>query len=81
MFSSSSDINFNPTVPLIMGYLFGFLTSLYCSRFMKNSNEAGVLYTYSHLQRFLIPGIVSCILSAILHGLGDWTNGSYGNYI
>ena len=64
-----------------MGYLFGFLTSLYCSRFLKNSNEQGVIYTYSHPQRFLLPGIVSCILSAVLHGVGDWSNGSYGNYL
>ena len=81
MFSSSSDINFNPAVPLILGYAFGFLSSMNASNILKNSNDTGVLYTYSHLQRFVIPGIFSCVLSAIMHGVGEWTNGGYGDYI
>ena len=80
MFSSSSDINFNPSVPLVLGFLFGLMTSIYASTILKSSNDTGVLYTYSHFQRFLIPGIFACVLSAILHGIGEYENGGYGNY-
>ena len=47
---------------------------------MRSQNSDGVLFTYLHLQRFIIPGIFASFFSAILHGIAGWTNGGYTNY-
>lgn len=38
VFSSSADINFNPTVPLVMGSLMGFISSMFSSGLLRKSN-------------------------------------------
>ena len=58
----------------------GFISSIFSSGLIRKSNAEGVIYTYAHYQRFLTPGIGCCIVSAVLHGTGDWENGNYGNY-
>lgn len=80
MFSSSSDVNFNPAVPLSAGFLMGFVSSIYSSGLLKRSNNEGVLFTYAHYQRFVTPAIGGAILVAILHGVAEYKNGSYDDY-
>jgi hypothetical protein len=77
VFSSSADLNFNPAVPLVVGSITGFLSSINHTNLLRASNNEGVLFTYSVVQRFLLPGILAGLLAAILHGVGEYINGGY----
>lgn len=77
VFSSSSDLNFNSCVPLVMGYLFGFMSSLYSSSLHRKFNKDGITQTYSYMQSLLVPGLFSAVLAAILQAVGQTDNGLY----
>ena len=44
-----ADINFNPCVPLIVGYVVGFASSIYPSVMNRRLNKDGVIYKFSHV--------------------------------
>ena len=67
-------------MPLVVGFVIGLLSSFNAAKILRSQNIDGVLFTYLHLQRFIIPGIFASFFSAILHGIGDWTNGGYTEY-
>ena len=60
--------------------MIGFVSGIYNSGLLRRSNNEGVLFTYSHYQRFVIPAVGSAMLVAILHGVGEYKNGLYEIY-
>jgi hypothetical protein len=72
-------LNLNPAVPLVVGSLVGFLSSLNSAALLRSINSQGVLFTYSTVQRFLLPGVFAGLLAAILHGVGEYFNGDFGS--
>lgn len=72
-----ADINFNPCVPLIVGYVVGFASSIYPSVMNRRLNKDGVIYTFSHVNRFFIPGFIACVVSAIVQGVDLTINGQH----
>lgn len=75
MFSSSSDVNWNPAVPLIVGYLIGLATSFRATKLHRRLNKNGVAYTYLHITRFLLPGLIAGIVVGVLQAVGGTQNG------
>lgn len=69
-FSSSSDIGFNPAIPLTVGFVASLFSTLLNSSAHRNINNQGVLFSLSTVNRFLIPGILAAIVSGVLHGFG-----------
>lgn len=43
----------------------------------RKINANGVLFTYSHISRFLIPAVLSCIVSAVVQACDVSVNGSH----
>ncbi len=72
-----ADICFNPCVPLIVGYIVGFGCSIYPAALNRKINAQGVLLTYSHINRFFIPAILSTIVSAIVQACAVSQNGDH----
>lgn len=72
-----ADICFNPCVPLIVGFVVGFICSLFPAGVNRKLNSAGVTSTFNHLQRFIIPAILSTIISAIVQASGFTANGDH----
>jgi hypothetical protein len=62
----SFDTTFNPCVPLIVGYIVSFLSSIYPAQLNQKINKDGVLFTYPHVNRFLIPAFIASIVSAVV---------------
>lgn len=77
IFSSSSDVNWNPCVPLIVGFVVSLFTSFKASAVHRKTIKDGVKFSYLHITRFLVPGLVAAILVAVLHAVGDSNNGLY----
>lgn len=76
--SSQFDVGYNPCAPLIVGFVVGFLSSTYAATVGRKINGQGVLFTYSHINRFLIPGIFGAIVSAIVQACDNSINGDHG---
>lgn len=72
-----ADICFNPCVPLIVGFVVGFICSLFPAGVNRKLNSSGVTSTFNHLQRFIIPAILSTIISAIVQASGFTANGDH----
>ena len=77
IYSSSSDLHPNPAVPLGAGFIGGLISTCYQSGFLRNLNKNGVVVSLGHFDRYLIPGILSGILSAILYGINQGNDGNY----
>jgi hypothetical protein len=73
----SFDTAFNPCIPLIVGFIVSFLSSLYPSVIHKKINEGGVLFSFPHLNRFLIPAFIASIVSAVIQACGISANGAF----
>lgn len=70
-------MNFNPAVPLIVGFFVGLISCIYTATWLRRQNSEGVVHTFPHIQRFFIPSIFAVLLGAILHGVGEYQNGGY----
>jgi len=70
-----ADINFNPCVPLIVGYVVGFICSLYPASLNRNVNKNGVIFSFATINRFLLPSVLACIVSAIIQACAVSANG------
>lgn len=70
-----ADINFNPCVPLIVGYAVGFICSLYPASLNRNVNKNGVVFSFATINRFLLPSVLACIVSAIIQACAVSANG------
>lgn len=75
-YSSSSDLHRNPAVPLTVGFVTGLLLSLFNSIALRRINFNGVLMSLSTIHRFIFPGIICSIISAILHAFGQTAIGT-----
>ncbi len=64
VFSSSSDLLFNPALPLAIGTISGFFAVILHSISRRNM---GVIDTYGTTITYMIPGIFACIVSAVVH--------------
>jgi len=69
-FSSSSDLNKNPAIPLTIGFVTGLLLSLFNSLALLTMNFNGVITSLSTLHRFILPSFICAIISGVLHGVG-----------
>jgi hypothetical protein len=72
------DTSFNPCAPLIVGFIIGFLGSIFPSAINEKFNQNGILFTYPHVNRFLIPSIIAVIVSAIIQACKNSQNGAFG---
>lgn len=72
-----ADTNFNPCVPLIVGFVVSFASSIYSSAIHRKTNNNGVAFTYSHINRFFIPGVIACIVSAVVQAVDLSINGDH----
>jgi|688.fasta_scaffold55727_1 hypothetical protein len=72
-----ADICFNPCVPLIVGYVVGFGSSIYPSNIHRKANQNGVLFTFPILNNYLIPGFIACIVSAVIQACNVSQNGPH----
>ena len=72
-------MNWNPSVPMIVGYILGMLSSNRAAKLHKINNRNGVIFAQPHYGRYLLPGITACVLVAILHGIGMTQNGQYSD--
>lgn len=72
-----ADICFNPCVPLIVGYVVGFGSSIYPSNMHRKANQNGVLFTFPILNNYLIPGFLACIVSAVVQACNVSENGPH----
>lgn len=70
-----ADINFNPCVPLIVGYVVGFISSLFPAALNRRVNKDGVFFSFPTINRFLIPSTLACIVSAIIQACAVSANG------
>lgn len=73
----SFDTTFNPCAPLIVGFIVGFACSIYPATMNRKINEKGILFTYPHLNRFVVPAIISSIVAAIIQACADSLNGNF----
>jgi len=76
-YSSSSDLHPNPAIPLAVGYIFGLTSSIYHSVQLRRLNKNGVTVSLAHFDRFIIPGIFSGALSAVLFAINQGSNGNH----
>lgn len=72
-----ADICFNPCVPLIVGFVVGFVASIYPAVLHRKVNNNGVLFTYPSINRFLVPAFIASIVSAIVQACGVSENGAH----
>lgn len=70
-FSSSSNLTRNPAAPLASGFLVGLSCSLYHSKLFERLNQSKVVLSLPTLNSFLIPGIVSGIMSTVLVAINE----------
>lgn len=66
VFSSSADLHRNPGIPLGVGFITGFVATIFHSRIFRKRNLNGVSLSLGTVERLIIPGVVAGILSAIL---------------
>jgi len=67
----------NPTVPLTAGFITSLFTSLYHSVQLRKMNANGVAVSLASINRFLIPGLLCGILSAIMTAINQGNDGNY----
>jgi hypothetical protein len=72
-----ADICFNPCVPLIVGFVVSFASSIYPSSMHRKANLNGVLFTFPILNNYLIPGFIACIVSAVIQACNVSQNGQH----
>ena len=72
-----ADICYNSCAPLIVGFVVGVMCSIFPGGINRKVNVNGIVSTYNHLQRFLLPAILSTIVSAIIQATGSSANGDY----
>jgi hypothetical protein len=70
-FSSSSDINFNPAVPIAVGSFVGFICSLGHTPFKSAMNKNGVRLSNDVFFQFIVPGIIASCISAVLQAVDE----------
>lgn len=64
-------------MPLTVGFLVGFLSSLFNQKLGRTINKNGVLMSLSLIQHIMIPALLGGFLSAILLAIGQTSyNGS-----
>lgn len=73
----SFDATFNPCAPLIVGFIVSFVCSIYPATMNRKINENGILFTFPHLNRFVIPAVIASIVAAIIQACGDSLNGDF----
>lgn len=76
--SSEFDVGFNPCAPLIVGFIVGFLSSTHAATIGRSLNKQGVIYSYPHINRFLVPGVIGAIVSGIVQACNNGVNGDHG---
>ena len=69
--SSSVDLHPNPAISLTVGFMAGLTCSIFNSVAHRRMNRSGVVASLSTVNRFLIPGLLSGIIAAVLHGVGQ----------
>ena len=57
------------------------MTSFYHYRALRKFNKNGVKSSLSQISRFIIPGFISGVISAILHAIDQGSDGNYVRYI
>lgn len=55
----------------------GFICSIYHSKGLRSFNKSGVGTSLAYFFRYLVPGLFSGVLSAILAAIGQGDDGSY----
>lgn len=50
---------------------------MYAATFGRKINSNGVLFTFSHINRFFIPGLFGAIVSGVIQATSDSVNGSH----
>lgn len=71
-----SDLYFNPGVAIAIGTLVGFISAL-CLNIKWFMNFNGVIDSTGVIHAFIIPGLLSSILSAIFQANTPQTLGGY----
>jgi hypothetical protein len=69
VYSSSSDLQPNPAVPLTCGFVMSFAMTFYHAFAQKKWNDRSFSVSLSHLGRFAIPGIFCGSLSGVLQAI------------
>lgn len=64
-------------MPLIVGYVVGFASSIYPATMNRKINKNGVIFTFPTINRFLIPGFLACVVSAIVQACNVSENGDH----
>lgn len=77
MYSSSSNLHENPSIPLSCGFLMAFVSTWRHSAALRRFNKTGVNSSIAYLDRFIFPGIFCGILSAILYAINQGNDGGY----
>ncbi len=67
----------NPGIPLACGYIMGLISSLYQSAQLRKLNKDGVVVSLAHFDRYIVPGVFSGVLSAILYAINQGNDGNY----
>lgn len=60
------------------GFIVSFLCTIINNALNTKLNKNGVLTSLPHIQRFVIPGILAGITSAIVQAIARQSNGEYG---
>lgn len=55
----------------------GFAASIYPAAVNRRFNKNGVVFTYAHIYRFLIPAFFGCVVSAIVQACDVSINGAH----
>ena len=76
-FATSADLLFNPALPIGLGTIAGFISTILNAKFMTWINNNGIIDLNGTITSYLFPGIISSIASAIIIGAGAQSAGSY----
>lgn len=68
-YSSCSALHRNPAVPLTVGFVSGFVVSLFHSKVLRNINKKGVAMSLGVLNPYILPGFIAGVMSAILYAI------------
>lgn len=62
---------------MIVGYIIGFVCSIYPAALSRKINQNGVIFTFPHINRFLLPAFFASVVSAIVQATGTSANGDH----
>ena len=55
----------------------GFFASIYHSSHLRSLNKNGVVVSLGHLQRYILPGFFSGVVSAVLYAINQGNDGNH----